>query len=117
MYGCTHPIPSLSAVILGYDNGRARGQSDKKAYQQVDDGSGAAANRRQCFFAYETPDNDRIRRIVELLEKGTEQDREEEQQQLFPDHPFCYFVFRRDFGGCRGRLALCFLAHNSSLSK
>ena len=46
------------------------------------------ADRRQRLFSHKVADDHRIRRVVKLLKKGSEQNRKEKDQQLFPDHTF-----------------------------
>ena len=74
----------LRAAVLRKNDRRARGHAHKKAEQQVHKRTGRT-HSRQRHRARVTPDNDRVHGIIHLLEKRTQQNREKENQQLFPD--------------------------------
>ena len=88
MDGVTHHFFPFCPVILGNDNGGTRRKAHKEADQQVDDGTSRAANCSQRLFAYKPAHNNGIHGVIKLLEKGSKQDREEENQKLFPDDSF-----------------------------
>ena len=48
----------------------------------------SGAHRCQCLRSHEAADDDGIHGIIHLLKKGTQQNGEEKEQQLFPDHAF-----------------------------
>ena len=74
-------------------DGSAGGKSGEKSDDKGYDLSGGSAHARQCLFPYELPHDHTVDRVVELLKKSPEQDREKEQEKLFPDHAFCDFIF------------------------
>ena len=74
--------------MLGNDHGRTGGQAHEKAHQKVDQVSCGSAYGRQSFLSNEFSHDHGIRRVVKLLEKGSKQDGEEEDQKLLPDHAF-----------------------------
>ena len=83
-----HVVLMLCAVELGNDHRRAGGKAGKKAHQQVDQRGGRAAYGRKRLFAHKISHHDGVRRIIELLKKGAEQDGEKESEKLLPDDPF-----------------------------
>lgn len=54
--------------------------------EEVDERARSAAHGGQRLRANELPHDDGVRRVVKLLKKRTEQNREKEIQQLLPDH-------------------------------
>ena len=76
---------TTAAVILGDDNGRTGRQSYEEADDEVDDLAGRAAYTGQGFFSDKTANYHGICRVVELLEKGSQKNRKEEVEKLFPD--------------------------------
>ena len=80
------------AVELGNDDGCARGKPYKKADKQIDERTRRAADGRKRLLADEFAHDGRVHGVVELLEKGAEQDGEEKQQKLLPDHAFCDLI-------------------------
>ena len=87
-------------VKLGDDNRRAGAETRKRADQQVDNHCRCSADGGQGCRPDKTPHDDGICRVIEHLEKCSEQKGKEKQQQLFPDHAF------RNLIGC-----FCTLVH------
>jgi hypothetical protein len=85
VHGLRDVLAVLRAEELRDDDRRARRNADEEADQQVDNRAGRA-NGRERLLADILADDDRIDRIVELLEEGPDQNREKEQQKLLPDH-------------------------------
>ncbi len=104
MDGIAYLLVVAAAVMLGNNDRCARRKPDKKAHQQVDDGGSGTAYGSQRLLADKIADDDRVCGIIELLKKCPEQDREKEDEQLFPDHALC------DLVGCLllGSRSLCF---------
>ena len=92
MYGPVDFLLLSAAVVLRDDNGRAAGKAYEEADQEVDNGSGSTAYGGKRLFADKVAYNHGVGSVVELLEKGSEQDREEKDQQLFPDDALCDLV-------------------------
>lgn len=75
------------AVELGNDDGCARGKPYKKADKQIDERTRRAADGRKRLLADEFAHDGRVHGVVELLEKGAEQDGEENSRSCFQITP------------------------------
>ena len=84
---------TTAAVILGDDNGRTGRQSYEETNDEVDDLAGRAAYAGQGFFSYKTANYHGICRVVKLLEKRSEQNRQEKDQNLLPDNTLCNLIY------------------------
>ena len=84
MYLPVHSLGVMRAPALGNDNARAAAQADKQPHQQIDKGA-RGPHRRQRVCAHKVADDQRIRRVVQLLEQRAEPDRQKEEQQLLGD--------------------------------
>ena len=69
--GCT--------VKLGDDDRRAGGKPYKEAYEQIDECTCCTADGRQSLFTDKFAYDGCVYCVVELLEKGAEQNRKEKQ--------------------------------------
>ena len=69
-------------------------RNHKKAHQQVDQRAGCSPDGGQRLLADKLAHDNRVRRVIKLLKKRAQNDREEKQQQLLPDHAFCDAVDR-----------------------
>ena len=78
---------------LGDGDGSARGKSGEETDYQGNDLRRGTAHTGKRFLPYKLTYDHTVNRIVKLLEKCSEQDREKEQQKLFPDDSFCDFIF------------------------
>ena len=76
---------TTAAVILGDDNGRTGRQSYEEADDEVDDLAGRAAHAGQSLFSDKPAHHHGIRRVVKLLEKGSQKNGKEEIEKLLPD--------------------------------
>lgn len=85
MYRLTDLAVAPPAVELREDDRRPGGKADKEAHHQVDQRACGASHGGQRFLAYEFAHDDGIRRVVELLEKRSQQNGKEKCQQVFPD--------------------------------
>ena len=63
-------------------------RKDCKEHHEVYQKGGASPHRRQRPRSHEAPDDHRICRVIQLLKKGPEENREKEAENLFPDGPF-----------------------------
>ena len=88
MYCLAHVIPVFRTVELGNDYCGAGGKTGEETHQKIDQGGGGAAYRGERLLAYKVSHHYGVCRIIKLLKKGTEQDREEEDQKLLPDNSF-----------------------------
>ena len=86
MHGVAHVLLPPCAVELGDQHRRAGGQSHEEAHQQVDQHAGGAAHGSQGFLAHILAHDHGVGGVVQLLEERAQQDGEEENQQLPPDH-------------------------------
>ena len=84
MYLPVHSLGVMRAPALGNDNARAAAQADKQPHQQIDEGA-RGPHRRQRVCAHKVANDQRIRRVVQLLEQRAEPDRQKEEQQLLGD--------------------------------
>ena len=80
-----HTLLTFRAVKLGQQNRRAGAQADEEAVHQVQQRRGGS-HRRQRPGTDKPADDDGIHGIVHLLEKASQQNGEEKEQQLLPDH-------------------------------
>ena len=76
----------VRTVRLRDDHCRAGGKPHEQVDEEVDERARSAAHGGQRLRANELPHDDGVRRVVKLLKKRTEQNREKEIQQLLPDH-------------------------------
>ena len=81
-------IIPLGAVVLGDDHRDAGGDANKKVNEQVDQRAGGTTHSGQCFLAHEPANNYGIGGIIQLLEKCTQKDGKEKEQELLPDNSF-----------------------------
>ena len=112
MNGPFHVIRALCAVVLRNDHRRARGHADKEPHEQIDQRRRRAADGGQSLRAHKAPYNHGVHRVVQRLEKRTQQKREEKQQQLFPDHSLrdCVVIVRFPILFCHfHRCHFCFI--------
>ena len=93
--GPVHSLGVIGPIELGQDHGGAGAEAGKEAAEHIDQRS-CGAYRRQGPGADKTAHNDGVHCVVHLLKKSAQQDRKEENQDLFPDDPFC------DLPGGRG---------------
>ena len=70
-----------------------RGEPGEEAYHKGNDLGGRTAYARKRFFSHKLSHDHTVDRIIKLLKKSSEQDREEEQEKLLPDDAFCNLVF------------------------
>ena len=82
-----HLVPAAGAEVLGDGHHRTGRQAGEDAHRQVDD-DGGGAHGGQGHLAHEPAHHQGVHRIVELLEKGAQQDGEEESQQRAEDSAF-----------------------------
>ena len=99
-----HVVRPARAEKLRNNDRRAGRQADEKADQQIDQRARRAADRRQRLFADKLADDNGVRRVIELLEKRAQHNREKEQQELFPDNALSHGVLQ----------VLLFLGHTHS---
>ena len=85
MEGVLHTLLTFRAVKLGQQNRRAGAQADEEAVHQVQQRRGGP-HRRQRPGTDKPADDDGIHGIVHLLEKASQQNGKEKEQQLLPDH-------------------------------
>ena len=88
MYGPVDLIRLPGAVKLGYDHRGAAGQAHKETHQQINQGAGASTHRSQGLLSHKAAHHHGIRRIIQLLEKRSEQYGKEKQQQLSENASF-----------------------------
>ena len=74
-------------------HGSTRGEPGEEAYHKGNDLGGRTAYARKRFFSHKLSHDHTVDRIIKLLIKSSEQDREEEQEKLLPDDAFCNLVF------------------------
>ena len=82
------------AVALGDDNGGTGSHTHKQVDKQTDERTGGTTYRCQGHCTHIIAHNHSIGGVVELLEKGAQQDREEECQQRAEDPAFGDLVLR-----------------------
>ena len=99
-----HVVRPARTEKLRNNDRRAGRQADEKADQQIDQRARRAADRRQRLLADKLADDNGVRRVIELLEKCAQHNREKEQQELFPDNAFSHGVLQ----------VLLFLGHTHS---
>ena len=73
------------AVVLGDDHCGPGGEAHEEVHQKVDDDRRGAAHSAQSGGAHEVAHDDGVHGVVELLEKGAQQDGEEKGEQGFED--------------------------------
>ena len=83
----------LRSEELGDSDRGAGGESGKESHDQGHDLGGGASHAGERLLSHKLPHDHTVYGIVKLLEKGAQQDREEEQQELFPDRPLCDLIF------------------------
>ena len=88
---CCFDIPRSEE--LGNSDRGSGGESGKESHDQRYDLSRGAADAGESFFPNKLSHDHAVYGVVKLLEKGAQQDREEEQQKLFPDRPLCDLIF------------------------
>ena len=81
------------ACELRDGHGSTRGEPGEEAYHKGNDLGGRTAYARKRFFSHKLSHDHTVDRIIKLLKKSSEQDREEEQEKLLPDDAFCNLVF------------------------
>ena len=81
-------LPVFCAPELGDDHSGPRSQPGKKAYHEIHQLARGSAHTGQRLLAHKAADDDRVHRIIELLEKCPQDNGEKEDQKLFPDHAF-----------------------------
>ena len=86
MHRAAYVVFIPGAEILGDNHRGARGQAHKEAHDQVNQIARSAAHCGQRLFAHIIAHHDGVHRVIELLEKGAQQNRKEKQQQLLPNH-------------------------------
>lgn len=79
---------SPGAVALGDDYCGAGRHAHKQVDEQADEDTGGAAYGSQSHSAHIVAHNHSVGRVIELLEKGAQQDGEEESQQRAEDSAF-----------------------------
>ena len=72
-------------VILGDDNRRTGRKANEEADDQVNDLAGRAAHAGQSLFSDKPAHHHGVRRVVKLLEKGSQKNGKEEIEKLLPD--------------------------------
>ena len=77
----------FGAEILRRKNSRASRESDVKHHKDSQHGPRGAAHGREGLLSGDPPDDQSIDRVVELLKKGADQQREKEEEDLLPDDP------------------------------
>ncbi len=100
MGGFAHFFKLTAAKILSNHHRGAGGHAHKQTHQKIDEHAGGSAHGGQSLFAHEIAHNHSVRRIVELLKKRSQQNREKERQQLLPDHAFCNAAAVAPFSEC-----------------
>ena len=88
MHGLTHLLVLLRARVLRDDDGSAGRQADKEIHDQINEHNIRPADCRERGFADELAEHDRIDRGVELLEKRSQHDRQEERQHPLQNGAF-----------------------------
>ena len=78
-------LPAPCTVVLGDGHHRAAGQACEDAHCQVDQRT-CGAHSGQGYLAHKAAHHQGVYRVIELLKKGTEPEREEKGQQMLPDH-------------------------------
>ena len=86
---------SCAEELRDRDRG-AGGKAGEEADDQGDDLRGGSAHTGEGLLPHELSDDHAVYRVVELLKKCAQQDREKEEQKLLPDDPFgnCIFCLR-----------------------
>lgn len=87
MHGAGNARQVFCPVELGYEDPAPAREPHEEADDEVHEYGGTAADGGKRFLADKTADDDRVNRIVELLEKSPEQDGKEEGKQGLPDGP------------------------------
>ena len=87
MNGLPQLLTLAGAVVLGDDHGGAGGEAHEEVHQEVDDDRRGAAHGAQGGGAHEVAHDDGVHRVVELLEKGAQQDGKEEGEERLEDGP------------------------------
>jgi hypothetical protein len=77
----------IGSEKLGDQYGGTTAEADAKTVQQTDQGAGGSYSS-QGLGTDETAYDDGIHCIVHLLEKSSQQNGEEKDKQLLPDHTF-----------------------------
>ena len=90
--------------LCGQDSCASR-KTDIKHDKNAQNRACGTADCREGFFSCDPPHDQGIDRVVELLEKGTEQKRKKEKEDLFPDYPFRNGVHRTS-PGIRRRIGI-----------
>ena len=80
MQGILQSLLMGCPVCLGDQNRPACRQPRKKSHHHIDNLRRGAAHTGQGFLSGKLPHNHRIHRIIKLLKKGADQNREEENQ-------------------------------------
>ena len=88
MHGPAHLLVLLRARVLRDDDGSAGRQADKEIHDQINEHNVRPADCRECGFADELAEHDRVDRGVELLEKRSQHDRQEERQHPLQNGAF-----------------------------
>ena len=84
MYGSAQLVFAFGAVKLrDYDRCAAR-YSEKKSDEEIDVDAASSAYGGKGCFAEKLPDDDGIDRIVQLLKKSAEQNREKKRKERAP---------------------------------
>ena len=87
MQGVIHRFFVVGPAELRQNHRGAGAEAHKETVDHIHQRSGGA-HRRQGLGADEPANDDGIHRIIHLLKKGPQQNREEKQKDLFPDNPF-----------------------------
>ena len=88
MHGAGNARQVFCPVELGNEDAAPARKAHEEADDEVHEYGGTAADGGKGFLAYKAAHDDRVYRIVELLEKSPEQDGKEEGKQGLPDGPF-----------------------------
>ena len=113
VYGSAELVLAFGAVELrDYDRCAAR-YSEKKSYEEIDVDAASSAYGGKGGFAEKLPDDNGIDRIVQLLKKSAEQNREKKRKERAPyrsceDESGCALVaVTRHAFYCTALLRLC----------
>ena len=93
MHGPMHPIFLSRPIKLGNYYRSTAGKSHKKAHQQVDQRTGGSSYCCQRLLSHEPAHHHGVRRIVKLLKKCSQKDREKKQQKLSENTSLCDAIF------------------------
>ena len=121
MYGSSEFPFALCAVELRNYDCRAARYAEKKTDEEIDVDAATSAYGGESRFAEKLPDDDGIDRIVQLLKKGAEQNREKKRKKRAP-YRSCengigcavVAVAHHDFY-CTALLCICPAVHLSGL--